>query len=168
MTTASLSNLFDSLSKCTSLTYLKLSFNIFRFQGTEIIANALLSFPVLCELHLGGIEMQSAGIRHLAGYLPRYRALKHLNIEWNSIGGEGARELIKALPKCTTLRSLNMRGNHIKNEAKDLVNTCLEMATKNKHKFELNLVANHINHNLFLDFENQCRGTNLVLKLTGW
>jgi Ran GTPase-activating protein (RanGAP) involved in mRNA processing and transport len=168
MKTTGLLNLFDSLSKCKSLTYLNLSFNILGVEGTEIIANALLSFPVLCELHLGGIEMQSAGIRHLAGYLPRYRALKHLNIEWNSIGEEGTRALIQELPKCTTLRSLNMRGNHIKNEAQDLVTTCLEMATKNKYKFELTLIGNHINDKLFLYFENQCRGTNLVLKLTGW
>jgi hypothetical protein len=61
-----------------------------------------------------------------------------------------------------------MRGNHIRNEAQALVTTCLDMATKNEHKFELNLVANFIDHNLFLDFENQCRGTNLVLKLAGW
>jgi len=168
MKTDSLSNLFESLSNCKTLTYLNLSFNTLSVEGTEIIANALLSFPVLCELHLGGIEMQSAGMRYLAGYLPRYRALKHLNIEWNSIGEEGTRALIQELPKCTTLRSLNMRGNHINLEAHALLTTCLEMATKNKHKFELNLVANHINHNLFLEFENQCRGTNLVLKLTGW
>jgi Ran GTPase-activating protein (RanGAP) involved in mRNA processing and transport len=168
MKTDSLSNLFESLSNCKTLTYLNLSFNILGVEGTEIIANALLSFPVLCELHLGGTEMQSAGIRHLAKNLPRYRALKHLHIEWNSIGVEGARELIQHLPNCTTLRSLNMRGNHINLEAHALLTTCLEMATKNKHKFELNLVANHINHNLFLEFETQCRGTNLVLKLTGW
>jgi Ran GTPase-activating protein (RanGAP) involved in mRNA processing and transport len=164
----SLSNLFESLSNCKSLTYLNLSFNILGVEGTKIIANALLSFPVLCELHLGGTEMQSAGIQHLAGYLPRYRVLKHLNIEYNSIGEEGTRALIQELSQCTTLRSLNMRGNHINLEAHALLTTCLKMATKNEHKFELNLIANFIDHNLFLDFETQCLGTNLVLKLTGW
>jgi Ran GTPase-activating protein (RanGAP) involved in mRNA processing and transport len=168
MTTTGLSNLFDSLSNCKSLTYLNLSFNNLGVEGTEIIANALLSFPMLCDLHLGATEMQSVGIRHLAGYLPRYRALKHLNIEWNSIGEEGTRALIQELPKCTTLRSLDMRGNHIKNEAQDLVTTCLEMATQNEYKFELTLIGNHINNNLFLDFKKKCRGTNLVLKLEGW
>jgi hypothetical protein len=156
-------NFLSSLSRCTLITHLDLSYTILsNAEGTKLLAQALCALSVLADLELSWSQMADTGAENLAIYIPQYSALTNLSLEGNSITAVGTTHLLPALSQCTKLLSLSMRANQIGTAAEQLVTTCSEWA-KHKPKFKLEISFNNLDWDLVRKLEQQCRNTKLDL-----
>ena len=90
--------LAEALKNNTSLKKLNLGYNRIGDKGVEYIVEALLqSNKTLAKLHLQSNYITEKGAEHLAEMLRMNRSIRHLGLDYNSIGDRGVELLSLAL-----------------------------------------------------------------------
>ena len=73
----------------------------------------MLAWCSVVKLNLCSEEIDSEGVRILAGALGQCSSLASLNLERNNIGDEGTRSLAGVLGQCSSLATLDLSNNNL-------------------------------------------------------